>query len=457
MIADSSSIAARTGAWALIVAATVELAADLVSSFLYVQLVLSEHAGGEWRRLAWAFEGALPLQTALFAVVVVATARLVRGTADPVARVLFRGTCLVWGLRLLPPAATRLFGARGDYDAWGFATPWERFLEHVHGFATAVDQLAVVVLLAALWRARRAWGRGPGLMWSLAAIGVALRLAVTLGFLLGGSAATIDGPAAIAWFHAGTGGLALLAGVALALALTAFARAAPAESDAARWAAAGAGLENYRAALIVRVALLLPVLSLVLAGVLLRGSLPPTMTLGVLVATVAAGMLAGVAQIAGLTGYAAAPAAIARPALAVATAATGLVLAIESLFLGWLSRALSGRSSFGDAVPPGAVIGNVGLVGQLLAALAAVALLVSLRRAAHGLGAAALRERAQMLLYLGLGGGVSLVLVRGLALELVAHPWLALMLGLVALAIGGVVLVAWLRLLEELAAAMDAR
>jgi hypothetical protein len=99
-----------------------------------------------------------------------------------------------------------------------------------------------------------------------------------------------------------------------------------------------------------------------------------------------------------------------------------------------------------------------GAGGQVVALVGALALLLSLRRAAIGLEAPALQQRATALLtaLVGVIAGAFVVL-RLFAQTLVHTPAALFGLGLVALVVGVTVFVSWLRLVEGVAQELRAR
>lgn len=441
--AAPSAHAARTGSWALIVALAVGLAFDVGRRTVMMSAVAGGELVSEWLPwMKWFGDADLPLHAALTALAALGFLRLYRGTAEAGAKGMFLGSCLLW---LVGVGALLVFNleARADYQAV------EAWVRTFHLVALALERLAAGLLLAALWRARRAWGQPVGLAWAMAALLFVLRLALIVG------AAVIDPgpvePAALVRRELMVGAFQVTEVGTLLAALAAFARAAPAEPEANRLGAAAAGLDTYFRGLVARVTIVL-----VGAVVTLAFGLTSPATRGkLLFGTLVLALPTVLVQLAGLTRYADAPTRIGRGWLGLALAGIGGGLALEVLLLTAYAAALWGGSA--DRLDP-STLQLAGLGGQLLAFVASLALVLSLRRAAISLEAPALQQRASKL-------GVTLValvvLVGGLLFwlgeTLARAPWLQLMLGLVALVIGVVLFISWLRLVEGVAAALRER
>ncbi|MBZ5708512.1 hypothetical protein [Nannocystis pusilla] len=442
-----SAHAARAGAWALIVALTIDLVFSVLGRLLPMRAMGAEEPGAvEWFRwLQWFGDASLPLRAMVAAIAVVALLRLRRGTADAGARAMFLGT----------GALTALATGWAAWSGWVFATDAEAAQASaatVRVVATVLEQSGDALLLAALWRARRAWGSGIGLAWSCAALFYGLRLALVLGFaFLGPTQVDQAGFVRHQLMH-----LAFVASWtgALIAALFAHARAAPDEPARARLVAAAAGLDIYFRALVARVTIV------VVGGVvtLAFGLTSPAMRAKLLFAALALAVPTIVAQVAGLTRYADAPIKIGRGALGVALLSSGVGLTLEILTLALFHAAVWPESAARFGRGEQEVLQSFGLWGQGVALVTAVALLISLRRAATGLESAALRRRAARLaVALVAVIASSFALLRLFGEALARAPLALLGLGAVALVVGVTMFISWLRLIEGVAQELRAR
>ncbi|MDC0721775.1 hypothetical protein [Nannocystis bainbridge] len=442
-----SAHAARAGAWALLVV----LATDLVFSAArhIVPLVLLDpdrpRPEFDWYRWLQWFDGAdLPLRALLVGILVIGLLRLRRGSADAGARAMFLGSGAATAISLV---ALLMMQRRVGADALpGTLLP----------LTVVLDRLGVGLLLAGLWRARRALGRGVGPALSIAASIFGLRLVLLSG--------AID----LDWGD-GHEGLVRLGVLRLALdaaecgaimaALLGFARLAPDGPPAARLTAAAAGLDLYFRALVARV-------TIVAVGVVVTlafGFTSPTARGKLLFAVLVLPLPTLIAQVAGLTRYADAPVDVGRGALRVALLAMGVGAAVEILTLVVYARLVwpDGDDAFAprsETLVYADMLKYVGVGGQLVALVGALALLASLRRAALALGAPALQRRATALAVALAGvtaGGF--VLLRLFGQTLIRAPGALFGLGLVALVIGVTVFVSWLRLVEGVAQELRAR
>lgn len=442
-----SAHAARAGAWALIVALTIDLVFSVMGLLLPLRARGAEEPGAvEWFRwLEWFGDATPPLRAMIAAIAVVALLRLRRGTADAGARAMFLGTGV----------STALAAGWVAWSNWVFATDPEAAQAYAAIYrtvATVLEQLGDALLLAALWRARRAWGHGVGLAWSCAALFYALRLALVLGFAFLGPTQVDEAGFVrhqlmhLAFVVSWTG--------ALIAALFAHGRAAPDEPASERLTAAAAGLDTYFRALVARVTIV------VVGGVvtLAFGLTSPAMRAKLLFGALALAVPTMIAQVAGLTRYADAPIKIGRGALGVALLGSSIGLTLEILTLALFHAAVWPESAarFGHAEQE--VLQSFGLWGQVVALVTAITLLISLRRAATGLEAAALQRRAARLaIALVAVIGSSFALLRLFGEALARAPLALLGLGAVALVVGVTMFISWLRLIEGVAQELRAR
>ncbi|PCC71931.1 hypothetical protein SAMN02745121_03281 [Nannocystis exedens] len=449
-----SAHAARAGVWALLVVLATDLVIELTRRL--VPLLGYDPAAGsgsglQWLQwFGWIDRAEPPLRALLTGLAVVALLRLRRATADAGARAMFLGSGLLMALAvgsLLPFQWMTVRGAATVVEAGGLLR-----------LALVFDRLAVALLLAALWRARRAAGHGVGMAWSFAALLYGLRLALIVGVNVigaphGDHAAYVRRAWMLLAFYVTDAG-------ALMATLIAFARLAPREPDAERCAAAASGLDLYFRALVTRVTLLVVGVVVTLAF----GLTSPQTRGKLLFAVLAVPLPAVVAQLAGLTRYADAPLKLGRGALGVALVGMSVGLAVEVLTLVLFAELLWSEASpvgFGSRAASLVYVDALQYTGagsQLVALVAAVALLLSLRRAALGLDAPALARRATALAtaLLAVFAG-SFALLRGLGEALARTPIALFGLGLAALVLGVTVFVRWLRLVEGVAQELRAR
>lgn len=442
-----SAHAARAGAWALIVV----LATDLVFEMgrrLLPMLATDPEASPDFdwfRWLNWFADSDLPLQAMLVAIAAVALLRLRRGTADAGAKAMFLGSGLLLVLELGWMAAYRLLV---EDDAASMAA-WARTFVLV---ATLVDRLAAGLLLAAVWRARRAWGHGVGMAWSFAALLFVLQLALFVGM-------SVLGPSQVDHDTFLRRGLMLLAfsvtdiGAQVAM-LFAYARVAPSEPASQRFTAAAAGLDTYFRALVTRVTIV------VVGGVvtLAFGLTSPAARAKLLLFALALAVPTVVAQVAGLTRYADAPARIGRGALGVALTAIGAGLVVEVMTLTMFAEMIWPDELTGFGRHERQMLQYAGTCGQIASVVGATALLVSLRRAAITLESPALQRRAAALGASLIGVVAATAALVGLFGETLARTPLALLgIGVVALVLGVTMFIWWLRLIEGVAQELRAR
>ncbi|MDC0668537.1 hypothetical protein [Nannocystis radixulma] len=441
-----SAHAARAGAWALIVALTIDLVFSVMGLLLPLRARGAEEPGAvEWFRwLQWFGDATPPLRAMVAAIAVVALLRLRRGTADAGARAMFLGTGVLMALA----------AGWGAWFSWSAADAEaaQAYAAIYRTVATVLEQSADALLLAALWRARRAWGHGIGLAWSCAALFYALRLALVLGFAFLGPAQVDEAGFVrhqlmhLAFVVSWTG--------ALIAALFAYARTAPDEPASERLAAAAAGLDTYFRALVARVTIV------VVGGVvtLAFGLTSPAMRAKLLFGALVLAVPTMIAQVAGLTRYADAPIKIGRGALGVALLGSGIGLTLEILTLALFHAAVWPESAarFGHAEQE--VLQSFGLWGQVVGLVTAITLLISLRRAATGLESAALQRRAARLaIALVAVIGSSFALLRLFGEALARAPLALLGLGAVALVVGVTMFISWLRLIEGVAQELRAK
>ncbi|MCY0990548.1 hypothetical protein OV203_25625 [Nannocystis sp. ILAH1] len=445
-----SAHAARTGAWALLVVLATDLVYEVARRLMpLLGLHLDRSAGDfDWFLwLQWFDRADLPLRALLTGIAVVGLLRLRRGTADAGARAMFLGSAV----SMVLGAAVLLWYQRlVANDLQAGAALASTFLP----LALAAERLAAGLLLAALWRARRAWGLGVGMAWCFAALLYGLRLALIVG-------ANVLGPEQVDSDDFVRRGLMLLAFYvtdigALMATLLAFARVAPGEPAADRLTAAAAGLDLYFRALVTRVTVLVVGVVVTLAF----GLTSPATRGKLLFAVLVVPLPTLIAQVAGLTRYADAPVA-GRGALGLALVTMGLGAAIEVLTLvlyAWMVWPEDSSASRAETLAYADMLKYAGAGGQVVALVGALALLLSLRRAAIGLEAPALQQRATALLtaLVGVAAG-AFVLLRLFAQTLVRTPAALLGLGLVALVVGVTVFVSWLRLVEGVAQELRAR
>ncbi|MCY1060769.1 hypothetical protein [Nannocystis sp. SCPEA4] len=441
-----SAHAARAGAWALIVALTIDLVFSVMGRLLPLRARGAEEPGAvEWFRwLEWFGDATPPLRAMVAAIAVVALLRLRRGTADAGARAMFIGTGVLMALAAGWIAWFSWFAADAE-AARAYAAIYRTV-------ANVLEQSADALLLAALWRARRAWGHGVGLAWSCAALFYGLRLALVLGFAFLGPAQVDEAGFVrhqlmhLAFVASWTG--------ALIAALFAHARVAPGEPASERLAAAAAGLDTYFRALVARVTIV------VVGGVvtLAFGLTSPAMRAKLLFGALVLAVPTMIAQVAGLTRYADAPIKIGRGALGVALLGSGVGLTLEILTLALFHAAVWPESAARFGRGEQEVLQSFGLWGQVVALVTAITLLISLRRAATGLDSAPLQRRAARLaIALVAVIGSSFALLRLFGEALARAPLALLGLGAVALVVGVTMFISWLRLIEGVAQELRAR
>jgi hypothetical protein len=454
MPTSPSAHAARAGAWALLVVLATDLVLEL-SRRLVPLLAYDPDAGsasglGWFRWFGWIDRAEAPLRALMAGLAVVALLRLRRSTGDAGARAMFLGAGL----------STALVAASLVSYQWTIVRDAATIVEAgpFMRWALVFDRLAAALLLAALWRARRAWGHGVGMAWSIAALLYALRLALIVGFMAA-AAPVVDHAdyvrrawMSLAFYVADVG--------ALMATLIAFARVAPATPADERFTAAASGLDLYFRALVTRATLLVVGVVVTLAF----GLTSPATRGKLLFAVLAVPLPAVVVQLAGLTRYADAPLKIGRGALGVALVAMSVGLAIEVMTLVLFAELVwsdAEPGGFGSRAEPGVImiaLTYAGAGAQLMALIGAVALLLSLRRAALGLDASALARRAAALAIAlpGVSGG-TFVLLRLFGETLARTPLALFGLGLAALVLGVMVFVSWLRLVEGVAQELRAR
>ncbi|WAS94994.1 hypothetical protein [Nannocystis punicea] len=449
-----SAHAARAGAWALLIVLATDLVLEL--SRRLVPLLADDAAAGSafglgwYHWFGWIARAEAPLRALMAGLAVVALLRLRRGTADSGARAMFLGAGLSTALVAASLVSYQWMILR-DAAALVEASPILRA-------ALVFDRLAAALLLAALLRARRAWGHGVGMAWSIAALLYTLRLALIVGFMVA-DAPVVDHADYVRRVWMTLAFYVTDIGAAMAT-LIAFARVAPAEPADDRYAAAASGLDLYFRALVTRVTLLVVGVVVTLAF----GLTSPTTRGKLLFAVLAVPLPAVVAQLAGLTRYADAPLKIGRGALGVALVAMAVGLAIEVMTLVLFAELLwsdAEPGGFSSRAEPRVILEAMtyaGAGGQLVAVIGAVALVLSLRRAAVSLQAPALADRAAWLVaaLLGVSGG-TFVLLRLFGETLARTPIALFGLGLAALVLGVTVFVSWLRLVEGVAQELRAR
>lgn len=445
----------EAGARVLIALLVFDASMVIVHGFVLAQALGDEHGSDRFRWLDLLGRGDLPWSALLATLGVIGLVALSRGAREPAAKSMFAGAAALWALHFVRPLLMSL--ADPGAEGWGSDSEWRVFQERLLLAGLLVHRVAEALLLGGLARLQRGWGRGPGAAWWAALALWSLESLLVLARRLGWIEAQTE-PGALLRLQLLFYTLLFSQYVAMIAALGSCVRQAPTQG-AERWSLAAGGLRLYSTTLEVRLLLLLGTGVVFATAAAMRTSLK--FALGVAVLGLGLGAAAGVGQVVGLTRFAAAPTAMARPALWTAIAALGVGLCADGVALGALGRLLWGERGGG---PSAADLRALGLCGQVVGVLGAVGLLVSLRRAAQSVEEHTSRETDP----LSVRAGDVLVLVVCAALfaaaigygieSLVASsPGLLLALALVLLVFGVVIVIRLLRLLADLAAAFQRR
>lgn len=453
-VSETAERQIEAGARVLIALLVFDATMVFIHGFALARALGGDHGLDSFRWLDLLGRGALPWSALLATLGVLGLGGLARGAGSPAAKAMFGGAAFLWGLMVFQPLVAALArpgeGSVSDLE-------WRVFQERLMLAGLLVHRVAEGLLLGGLARLLRGWGRAPGAAW-WAALGLwALMSIVVLSRKLGWIEAQTE-PGAVLRVQSVFYALIFGQFVAMIAALASCVRQA-ASSGAARWSLAAGGLRLYRAALLVRLSLLVGTVVVFAGAAALRAS--PKFALSVALLGLTLGAVAGVGQVVGLARFSAAPAAIARPALWTAVAALGLGLCADGVALGALGSLLWGERS---GEPPVSELRALSLGGQIVGVLGAVGLLVSLRRAAQSVEEHTSREtdplsvRASDVLVLVLGAAL-LAAAFGYGLESLGEgsPWLLLALALALLVLSVVILIRLLRLLADLAAALQRR